>query len=184
MIATEVYKIVKATVGPWLKENGFKVIKQSWPVYQRSVGDQFITIKFRINRGWDKYKGATFNVWFKQSREKDVDDGSRYDLVRQLSLPEREFIRARQNRILEALGPPPVDYVSQIVDSFQRTFRDPQLMIATFLKDWQPHTEPYGSDSQISLRYTCAEDVRAWSLLMLNHIRVRYERALAETQEK
>jgi len=181
IIAKDTYRILKATLGPWLKANGFKSGKESWPVYRKALDGTYLTIKFRCHgNGWEKYKGSSFAVWFKHSPSTEVDDSNRHALSRLMTLPEREFIRARQNRILASIPPPPPDYVATIVDHFQKTFREPAEYIALFLKDWKPVIEPYDANSQIWLRYTSEEDVRAWALFLLNHISKHHDRVLSE----
>lgn len=175
MVAKEAYKIIRATVGPWFKSNGFKVLKESFPVYQAPLDQMFITVKFRCHtNGWNKYKGSSFCVWFKCDADPTVDDGPLHLLTRQLTLPEREFIRARQNRIVSSIPAPPPEYVGAMVQSFQKTFKEPQQYIDWFLKDWQIISQPYPPEEPIWFRYQSKDDVRAWALLVLNHVKSQY----------
>ena len=177
MLAKDAYKIIRATVGPWFKANGFKVVKDSFPVYQTAWGQKFVTVKFRCHTyGWDKYKGSSFCVWFKYDSNPTMDDGPLHLLTRQLTLPEREFIRARQNRIVSSIPVPAPDYVCSVVQSFEKTFKEPQQYIERFLKDWQIVGQPYPPEEPIWFRYLSEDDVRAWALLVLNHVRALYEK--------
>jgi hypothetical protein len=172
MVAKEAYKIIRATVGPWFRTNGFKVLKESFPVYQTQLGQKFVTVKFRCHtNGWDKHKGSSFCVWFKWDSDPTIDDGPLHLLTRQLTLPEREFIRARQNRIVSSIPAPPPEYVGSMVQSFQKTFKEPQQYIDWFLKDWQIISQPYPPEKPIWFRYRSEDDVRAWALLILNHVK-------------
>src|SRR6202008_4304200 len=100
--------------------------------------------------------------------------GALYLLTRQLTLPEREFIRARQNRIVSGMPPPPPEHIGAVLQSFQQTFKEPQQYIDWFLKDWQGASRPYRAEEPVWFRYLSEEDVRAWSLLVLNHVKSLY----------
>jgi hypothetical protein len=175
MVAKEAYKIVRAAVGPWFKANGFKVLKESCLVYQTRLGQEFVTVKFRCNpRGWDKYMGSSFCVWFKCDADPTIDDGALHLLTRQLTLPEREFIRARQNRIVSSMPTPPPEYVGSVVQAFQKTFKEPRPYIDWFLEGWQIVSQPYAPEEPIWFRYLSENDIRAWTLLLLNHVKTLY----------
>ena len=180
MQAKDTYKIFRAVVGTWLKENGFKSLGSNFPVYQKAYGGRFVTVKCRCHsNGWDKYKGSSFCVWFKHSQDSEIDDGMRYSLAWQLTLPEREFIRARNNRLVATIPAPPPGYIEAIVNAFQKTFGEPQVYIDSFLKDWRQVTQPYSPDENIWFRYTSEDDVRSWALLTLNHIKQLHERIVS-----
>jgi hypothetical protein len=184
MIAKESYKTLKAVVGPWFKQNGFKVRKSSYLTYQKPVGDQFLTVRFQCHHhGWEKHKGSRFTVFLQLTPEQDFEHTMSNRLTSYLTLPELELIRARQNRILRAIPPPPPEYINEVVVSFGKSFRDPQPYLDIFLQDWQLIAKPYSANDDIWFRYFNEEDVRSWAVLLHNHIRALYERLLTPAAE-
>jgi hypothetical protein len=177
MNAKEAYKVIRATVGPWFKANGFKVLKESSLVYQAPLDGKFVTAKFRCHpNGWDRYRGSSFCVWFKRDADPTIDDSALHLLTRQLTLPEREFIRARQNRIVSGMPTPPPEYVGSLVQAFEKAFKEPKQFIDWYLKDWQTVSKPYPAEEPIWFRYLSEDDVRAWALLALNHVKALHGR--------
>jgi len=177
--AKETYALLKAVVGPWFKQQGFRVAKSSYLTYQKPVGSEFFTLRFQCHhQGWEKHKGSRFTVFLQLAPEQDFRSMHANRLTRYLTVAELELIRARQNRVLRAIPAPPPEYVNEMVAAFQKSFRDPKPYIDIFLKDWQPVTRPYCADDDIWFRYFCEDDVRSWAILLHNHIRGLHERLL------
>lgn len=180
MIAKKVYSILKALVGPWFREHGFRVAKSSYLTYQKPVGPRFFTVRFQCHhQGWEKHKGSRFTVFLQLAPEPDFASLHANRLTSYLTVPELELIRARQNRVLRAIPPPPPDYVNEMIAAFRKSFSDPKPYIDIFLQDWQPVTRPYSADDDIWFRYFGEADVRSWAILLHNHIRALHERLLA-----
>ena len=174
MIATEVYKIIRSVVGPWFKENGFKVAKD-YLTYRKPVGGRHFVVRFQCHhQGWEKHKGSKFTVFADVVDDPDEDWTQLRRLTQYLGFEQLEFIRARQNRILAAIPQPPADYIKQMVVGFERTFRDAKPYIDIYLGDWKPVTQPYNSNDDVWFRYFTEEDVRAWAILLLNHVEKVY----------
>jgi hypothetical protein len=91
-------------------------------------------------------------------------------------MPELQYIRARQNRILQSIPPPPPEYIQSMVKGFEKVFRDPAPYVAVFLDDWKLVTQPYARADHIWFRYFCEEDVRSWAILIHNHFRAIHDR--------
>ncbi|WP_136413891.1 hypothetical protein [Herbaspirillum sp. ST 5-3] len=177
MKAKDTYRVLRSVLGPWFKENGFKSQSSSNPVYQRQVGPDFFVVKIRCHHdGWNPYKGSKFSVWIRSGPDPTLDDGAQFQLANYLSLPELEYIRARQNRILQNIPPPPPDYINDMVKGFEKVFKNPTTYIAYFLEDWKQVSRPYSREDHVWFRYFSEEDVRSWAILVHNHVRAIHER--------
>jgi hypothetical protein len=60
------------------------------------------------------------------------------------------------------------------VQAFEKTFKEPQPYVDWYLKDWQIVGQPYRPEEPIWFRYLSEDDVRAWALLVLNHVKSLY----------
>ena len=181
MIAKETYRLLRSVVGPWFKQNDFKVAKSSYLTYQKPVaGPGFFIVRFQCHyHGWEKYKGSSFTVLVQLGPQAALEERIANRLTAHLSLPELELVRARQNRVLRAIPPPPPEYVNDIVAGFGKSFKDPRPYIERFLEDWRPVAAPYSAGDDIWFRYFSEDDVRSWAILLLNHLRALHERWLA-----
>jgi hypothetical protein len=180
MIAKETYKVLKSVVGPWFRANGFKRAKSSYLAYQKALGERFFTVRFQCHyHGWEKHKGSSFTVFVQLAPLAGVRETIANRLTAHLTPAELELIRARQNRILRAIPPPPPEYVNDVVAGFGKSFKDPRPYIEVFLQDWRPVGQPYSASDDIWFRYFGAEDVKSWAILLHNHLRVLFERLLA-----
>lgn len=178
MIAKETYKLLRSVAGPWFKENGFALIKSSYLTYRKPVNDKFFTVRFQCHhRGWEKYKGSSFTVWLQHTSEADINHMISSRLTSSMNLPELELVRARQNRVLGAIPPPPPEYINEMVSGFTKSFREPQQYIDIFLSDWKTANRPFSPNDDIWFRYFSEADVRSWAIFLLNHIQSRYVRA-------
>jgi hypothetical protein len=168
--ASEVYKIIRSVAGPWFKENGYKVAK-GYLTYQKRAGERYFVVRFQCHhQGWEKHKGSKFTVFAELADKPDIEAMNRGRVTQRLGFEQLEFIRARQNRILAAIPRPPAEYVQSMIAGFERAFRDPKPYIDAYLAEWKPVSKPYKATDDIWFRYFTAEDVRAWAMLLLNHI--------------
>jgi hypothetical protein len=171
MLAKETYKLLRTIVGPWCRERGFRSVKSSYLKYVRESEQNPVILEWQCHHhGWEKHKGSKFTVWLR--RGEATEFGSRISdrLTSHLTLQDLEFIRARQNKIVASIPQPPVSYVNDIIHGFERAFRDPAPMIASYLSDWQLVETPYLPTDNIWFRYFSEEDVRAWALVLLRYI--------------
>jgi hypothetical protein len=181
MTASEAYKILRRTVGPWFKANGFKVAK-SYLTYQKPVGSRWFNVRFQCNsQGWEKHKGSSFTVIMDFTDRSEIDFAPMRRLTEYLTFEQLEFIRARQNRILASIPQPPADYIKAMVVGFEKVFRDPKPYIEIYLKDWQPIAHPYKSTDDIWFRYFTEADLRAWAIVLHQHVETVYERNVAKS---
>jgi hypothetical protein len=179
VIATEVYKILRQVVGPWFRDNGFKTAKD-YLTYRKPAGDRYFVVRFQCHhQGWEKHKGSKFTVFALLSDDAELEAINRGRLTEHLGLEQLEFIRARQNRVLASIPPPPADYVQQMVAGFERTFKDPKPYIDIYLADWKPVTRPYRASDDIWFRYYTGEDVKSWGMILLNHIQAIHAKEVA-----
>lgn len=175
MTANETYKLLRSILGPWFRDHGFKGAK-GYLTYQRRIGNKYLTVRLQCHHeGWDKYKGSRFTVFVHLADDPKVDDVNLRRLTEYLSLGELEFIRARQNRVLASIPPPPPEHVKMMVSAFEKTFRDPKPYIDIYLRDWQPVTRPYTPADDIWFRYFSGDDVRSWAILLHKHLRNIHE---------
>lgn len=181
MTANETYKVLRAIVGPWFKSNGFKVAK-GYLTYRRPVAARYLYVRYQCNsRGWEKYRGSSFTVLMDFTDSAESDPARLRRLTEYLTFEQLEFIRARQNRILASVPPPPSDYIQSMVFAFEKAFRDPKPYIETYLKDWQPIIHPYKGSDDIWFRYFTEADVRAWVIVLQKHVQAVYAQNVARS---
>lgn len=177
MTANETYKILRATVGPWFKANGFKVAK-GYLTYEKAAGGGSHVVRFQCNsRGWERYKGSSFTVFIDFTHGQEADFDTLRRLTEYLTFEQLEFIRARQNRILASIPQPPAEYIQQMVAGFEKVFRDPKPYIDIYLRDWQPIVHPFKGSDDIWFRYFTEADVRAWAIVLHQHVQAIHERS-------
>ncbi len=174
MTANETYKILRPILGPWFRSNGFKVAK-GYLTYQKRMGSRYLNVRFQCNsHGWEKHKGSSFTVFMEYTDTQDIEYANLRRLTDYLAFEQLEFIRARQNRILESIPQPPADYIQTMISAFEKTFRDPQPYVDAYLKDWKPVTHPYTAADDIWFRYFTEADVRSWAILLGKHVQHIY----------
>jgi len=176
MTASETYKLLRRVVGPWYKRNGFKLAK-GYLTYQKALGAKFFNVRWQCNsHGWEKFKGSSFAIHIDFSDGSNLDSAPLRRLTEYLGFEQLELIRARQNRVLASIPPPPADYVQSMVAGFEKTFRDPKPYIDLYLKGWASVSRPYRRNDDIWFRYFTEADVRAWAIMLQQHVEGIYER--------
>ena len=186
MIAKETYKVIRSIVGPWFRRNGFKLGKSSYLTYQKAIGDKLFLVRFQCHHhGWEKHKGSSFTVWLQFSPEQDLAHMMANRLTSYLALPELEYMRARQNRVLGAIPPPPPEYINEMVVGFKKVFRyHAQQYIDIYLSDWKLVDKPYAATSDIWFRYLTEDDVHSWAILMYKHVENLYLQFAGDSAEQ
>lgn len=176
MIAKEVYRVLKQVLSPWFKANGFKLGKESALTYVKRIDQEVFVVRFQCHHhGWEKHKGSKFTVWIGRGNDQDGCCNPESRLTRLMSFEALELVRARQNRVLRSVPPPPPEYINEMRIGFEKVFADPKPYFDIFLSDWKVIDHPYSSSDDIWFRYFCADDVRTWAILLHNHIRHHYE---------
>jgi hypothetical protein len=161
MKSTEVYKIIRDTVGPWCKQQGFRRTSGGMLGWHRPEGAEHLVFWFQCSQdGWDAYAGSKFIVEFQVSDSSQIGVGTRrYRLPYFLTEHELNQVRSIQNAVIARLPTPPRDYYifgldRNLVDWYQAKFRTVQ--------------EPYSSRDDIWLRYHEPADVRRWAEFLLS----------------
>jgi hypothetical protein len=171
MIAKATYKIIRKVVGPWCRENKFKVLKSSLLSYGKNDGQKNILLLFQCHSsGWEPYKGSKFTVWLQQGTETEINWKLSSRLTSQLTIEDLLIIRAKQNQVLSKIPSPPAEYIQNIIRTFEKTFRDPKPYIDLYLSDWKLVDAPYLITDDIWYRYFSEKDVESWAFLLLKYI--------------
>jgi len=156
--STEVYRIARQVVGPWLKANGFRR-ETAFASWTRPVAGRHVTMWFQVSQdGWDPLAGSTFVVEFQRSDRPEVGYGRlRARVVELLDPVGREEVRAIRNAVAARLRRPSLAEVRA-----RFGFEPPADMLERYVAAFAPRLAPYAPDEDVWLPYASEVDVRIW----------------------
>ena len=156
--STEVYRIARQVVGPWLKANGFRREKAmaSWT---KPVAGRHVTMWFQVSRsGWDPLAPSQFVVEFQRSDRPEVGYGRlRARIVELLDPAGREEVRAIRNAVAARLRKP-----SLVEVRARFGFELPADFLERYFASFAPRSAPYAPAEDVWLPYASEVDVRIW----------------------
>lgn len=165
MKTAEVHAIVRATLGPWFKSEGFRRARHCALGFVRPFTGQQVVVWFQADRwGWDPYLGGGFR--FLITKFPNASSASEYEEAFQyfLTEPELEIVRQTQNSVIETLPTPPESYFGRIAAQYRSDLG--KEMVESLRKQFQPVTEPYRWHVDFFLRYHVGDHVRRWCDLL------------------
>lgn len=169
--STEVYSLLRAEVGPWFKEAGFKRVKQMLG-WSRPHGDKHVVVWFQVSQdGWDAYAGSKFVVELQHSAEPRIGGhpNGRRRMGELLTPQEREEVRAIQNRVISALRRPPSNHP---------LLRGAPDLAKYYRAKFKTVDERYSENEDIWFRYAAPEHVTQWA----RYIREKLPRCIADIE--
>lgn len=163
MKSPEVYKLLRATLAPWFKANGFSRAKGllSW---SRPADDSYIVVWCQVSQnGWDDYAGSKFVVEFQRSSEPVVGalPARGHRLSGLLSEQDRERVRSVQNEVIRSLRRPPQSHPALQISA---------KVSAWYLGQFDEVAEPYSERNDVWLRYASPEHVDRWAQFILESL--------------
>src|SRR2546425_551230 len=139
--STEVYRIARQVVGPWLKANGFRR-EPAFASWTRPVAGRHVTMWFQVSHsGWDPLAGSTFVVELQRSDRPEVGYGRlRARVVELLDPVGREEVRAIRNAVAARLRRPSLAEVRA-----RFGFEPPADMLELYVAAFAPRLAPYAA---------------------------------------
>ena len=155
---TGVHKVIRETVGPWLKEQGFKRTKQTALGWYKAIDKGYLTLAFHLNRNWNGMLGGAFSVMFKITddvvRKPHFPSARSQDLNAKitsfLSGDQLEEMRLVQNQII-------ADLAANLSPDYY------------YYEEFNtPDAEPYQPGEVLLLRFRTENDLVGWLQHLVN----------------
>ena len=162
MKSGEVYKVVRSSLDPWCRANGFKRAKSGMAGWYRPQGAHHVVFWFQCAQsGWDACAGSKFTVEFQLSNEPVPGSGDRHRLPHFLSEAELETVRVIQNTVISKLKKPPADHPILQMD---------ERVASWYRSQFDPVLKKYESNDDLWLRYCEEADVKRWCEFILERL--------------
>lgn len=158
MKSNEVYRVLRAAIGPWAKAQGFGRAKSGMLAFVRPEPPGFLLFWCQCSQdGWDRYGGSKFTVEFQVSAVDEPGAGGanvkRRRLAALLSANDLERVRPIQNDVIRKLPPPDPEYVAAFPDDVR----------SWYLAKFAPEVARYTAATDLWLRYHGEQDVKRWA---------------------
>jgi hypothetical protein len=154
----QVYRILRASLDPWCKTEGFRR-GQAFLSWYQERGSAFLAFWCQCSQdGWDDFAGSKFVVELQigDSPEVGAPGVRRSRLAEVLTTEELEEVRQIQNEVISQLPRPPRNHSA---------LQDPRLR-DWYLRKFDPVNQPYRSTHDVWLRYGKPEDVERWGAFL------------------
>jgi hypothetical protein len=163
MTSRELYRELRAELGGWFREQGFRSARQAQLGWNRAS----LFVWFQCDKwGWDRYAGSSFFVNIQVEGEPRPWSGPTRRLQELLDDDGLDEARSLQNEAIRRLKWPPGDYLATMRQAFGR-YPDGEAMFDALLASFKPIEEPFRRDRDVAFRYFDSADVAKWSKLLL-----------------
>lgn len=162
MKSAEVYRVLRAFVGPWAKASGFRRGPGGMLAYWRRGMREAETLTFWCQcsqDGWDAHAGSKFTLELQRSEDPRPGTGRKRARAGRLLLPEeRERFRVLQNQVIARLRRPTTEHP---------VFALQPEVGRGYLSRFEMVEQPYGPREDVWMRYASEADVREWAAVVI-----------------
>lgn len=164
MKSQELHRHLRASLGPWFREQGFRTAKRTPLGWHR---DPFLIWIQCDAHGWDQYTGGSFFFNVQSGGAVESWGGPTDRLQKFLTDDELEEMRAIQNGVIPKLKLPPREFIQAMRSTIAKTSSEPESLIDSYLSFFKPVEQPFRRNHDVSLRYWDADDVAVWGAFIL-----------------
>jgi hypothetical protein len=167
----ELYRLLRATLGPWFRAAGFKSARRTQLGWYRMSRDRAHLTWAQCDKwGWDTYAGSSFFINFQVGPQPEPWSGRVERLQAFLEEDELEEARSLQNRIISELPGPPAHHVSMLRQAFSKASPNGGELIEAYLSDFRPVDLPFRRHHDFAMKYYKPEDVLAWARFIVQRL--------------
>ena len=166
MKGAEVHGVLRAELGPWLKESGSRRSRELKSGWELASADRVRSIWAQLDkRGWDPHLGSRFFVNFRCAAP--VGGSVREERLNFfLTDAELEEARAYHNEVVARAPAPAEEYFAALEQAFAAS-PDRAAILGSVRAMFEPDPTPWRRHQDISLSYWRAEDVAGWARFIL-----------------
>ncbi len=131
MKSADLYRVLRADLGPWFKARSFNSYRRAGLGFQKIYGGQKLIVWFQCNKwGWDKYAGSSFfvNLGLIPVEADHAATPNRID--KYLTDEELEAARVYRNEVVARLVAPPESHFRELQEHFPKSELGEQMIQA------------------------------------------------------